>query len=415
MNAPADPDGIANREAALSVFLVAGEPSGDALGGRLMAALRQRTGGRVRFAGVGGSAMAAQGLRSLFPPEEIALIGVVEVLPRLRRLLRRIRETAAAILADPPDAVVTIDSPAFSLRVARRVAGRGIPLVHYVAPSVWAWRPGRARKVARYLDLMLTLLPFEPPYFERHGLRSIYVGHPVAETVPSQRDGAGFRTRHGIAAETPVLLLLPGSRHGEVRRHMPIFSGALDRLRRMHPDLQAVIPTVPSVEAAVRSAAAAWPIAPVIVTGVAEKFDAFAAADAALAASGTATLELAVAGVPTVIAYETSWLNAAILRRLALVDHVGLVNIIAGREVQPELLQENCRPDLLAAAVETLLSDAAAAEAQRRSYRDVVAKLAVPVAPSERAADAVLELVKSRRGAPRSVRTAAAGPSGRSR
>jgi lipid-A-disaccharide synthase len=355
--------------------------------------------------------MAGQGLRSLFPPEELALMGFVEVLPHLRRLLRRIGQVSAAILAEPPDVLVTIDSPAFSLRVARRVAGRAIPLVHYVAPSVWAWRPGRAQKIARFLDLLLTLLPFEPPYFERHGLRSVYVGHPIVETVPSQRDAAGFRRRHGLAADAPLLLVLPGSRRSEVRYHMPVFADAVERLHRSHPGLHAVIPTVPGVAAAVRAAAAHWRVPTIVLSDPAEKFDAFAAGDAALSSSGTATLELAVTGLPTVVAYKSSWLSAEIFRRLTLIRHASLVNILADRQVQPEFLQENCRAELLSGAVDRLLTDPAAAQAQRSGFRMVIDRLAVPVAPSERAADAILELLGGRRrGAAGPVRTAAAGP-----
>lgn len=408
MSPPPGSESTRNGARGLSIFVIAGEPSGDALGARLMAALRRRSDCPVRFAGLGGPAMAGQGLTSLFPTEEIALLGLVEVVPHLRRVLRRIGETVAAVLADPPDAVVTIDSPGFSLRVARRLAGRGIPLVHYVAPSVWAWRPGRAQKVARYLDLLLTLLPFEPPYFERHGLRSVYVGHPVAETVPAERDGAGFRARHGIAPDAPVLVVLPGSRGSEVRHLLPVFADAVALLRRRVAGLQVVVPTVPAVAAAVRAAAARWD-APTLVLGEAhEKYDSFAAANAAMAASGTVTLELAAAGLPTVVAYKGNRLSAAIFRRLVLIRYASLVNILADRLVEPEFLQENCRAEPLADAVGTLLADATAAEAQRRGFREVMDRLAVPEAPSERAAAAVLDLIAGR-GRP-DVRTAAAGP-----
>jgi len=377
----------------LRIFLIAGEPSGDVLGARLMAALKRRTGGAVEFAGVGGERMAAEGLRSLFPMSELSVMGIAEIVPRIGGLLRRISETAAAIRQRRPDAVVTIDAPAFSVRVLRRIAGTGIPKIHYVAPTVWAWRPWRARKFAAVVDRLMVLLPFEPPWFERAGLAATFVGHPVLEGGVASADGARFRTAHGIAARAPLLCVLPGSRRGEVSRLLPPFADAVARLHRRFPDLQIVIPTVGNVAAEVRTMTAGWAPRVTIVEGDRDKYDAMAASDAALAASGTVALELALSGVPTVIGYRVHPLTAAILRRMVTVSHFSLVNILLGREAVPEFFQSACRGDLLAAEVLPLLTDATAADAQRRAMAEAVGMLSPPDGtPSDAAASVVLSL-----------------------
>ncbi len=332
--------------APLRIFLVAGEPSGDALGARLMAALREVAGpDRVVFAGVGGDAMTAQGLQSLFPMNELAVMGLMEVLPHARRLLRRIRETAAAADAWRPDIIVTIDSPSFANRFVSRLRRRGIPKVHYVAPSVWAWRPGRVHKFKRNFDHILALLPFEPPYFEAVGLPCHFVGHPVLEYGADQGDGPGFRQRHGIAADAPVIAVMPGSRRGEVSRLVVPFGETLRLLAARRPNLTAVVATVSTVAELVEDAVRHWPVRTVVVSGTAEKYDAMAASDIGLAASGTVALELTLAGVPSLIAYRVSRLTAAIVRHLAKVKYANLVNLLLDRPVVPELLQDRCRPD----------------------------------------------------------------------
>jgi lipid-A-disaccharide synthase len=376
------------------IMLVAGEPSGDALGARLMAALKLRTLGQVRFVGVGGELMAAQGLQSLFPMRELSVMGLVEVLPRAPRLVARLRETAAAARRLRPEAVVTIDSPGFSFRLARRLRGLGVPLIHYVAPTVWAWRPGRARRIARLLDHLLVLLPFEPPWFEREGLPTTFVGHPVVESGAGRGDGAAFRRRHRIAFDAPVLAILPGSRSGEVSRHLPVFGETLRLLRARFPGLATVLPTVPAVAAEVEAMVRHWSPAPVVVHDAKEKFHAFAAADAALAASGTVTAELALSRTPTVVTYRVNPASAWLARRLIKVRFVGLVNILLDRPVMPELLQEDCRPDRLAAAVERLLVDPAARQEQIEAAAVVAGLLgAGGEPPSLRAANAVLRAI----------------------
>ncbi len=376
------------------VFLIAGEPSGDLLGARLMAALKARCGGQVRFAGVGGAAMAEQGLNSLVPISDLAVMGLIEVVPHLPRILGHIRRTVAKVRALRPAILVTIDAPNFSLEVAKRLAGEGIPLVHYVAPSVWAWKPWRAKRMARYLDHLLTLLPFEPPYFERHGLATTFVGHPALEAAGAGGDPAAFRHRHGIPDSAQIVCILPGSRRGEVRRLLPIFREALERLAPRFPDLWLVVPTVPTVADEIAESVKAWPLPVAVLRGGSAKYDAFAAADAALAASGTVAVELAVASVPTVIAYRLAPLTGFLARLLLKVRYASLPNILLDREVQPEFLQGDCTADNLAGALERLLSDPAAREAQKEGARAAVAKLsACEETPSELAARTILAMI----------------------
>jgi lipid-A-disaccharide synthase len=377
------------------VFIIAGEPSGDVLGARLMAALQRRFEGRLRFAGVGGSNMQDEGLNSLFPMEELSLLGAAEVLPHLPRLLRRIRETAAAASVARPDTVLSIDAPGFSFRVGARLAGQGIPLVHYVAPQVWAWRPGRARKIAGFLDHLLALLPFEPPYFEAVGLPCTFVGHPVLESGADAGDGAGFRSRTGIPLDTPVLCLLPGSRRSEIRRLLPVFGRTVTRLAAAKPDLRFVLPAVAGLIGEISGEVAGWPVPGVIICPENERFDAFAAANVALAASGTVALELAMAGTPTVIAYRLSPATAWLVRRAIRVPCVNLVNILVGERVVPELLQGDCRPDLLAAEVLRLFDDGDARASQRAAQRAAIAALGNVGGqpPSERAAQVIADVI----------------------
>lgn len=377
------------------IFLIAGEPSGDSLGGHLMAALAERR--QVRFAGVGGPRMESQGLESLFPMEELSLMGLAEVLPHLPRLSRRIAQTVAEVRKTRPSLLLTIDSPGFNFRVARRLKGQGITLVHYVAPSVWAWRPGRARKVAAFLDHLLALLPFEPPYFEAEGLPCTFVGHPVVESGCERGDGAGFRRRHGIAEGATLLSVLPGSRQGEVGRLLPVFGDALAILGRSRPGLRAVVPTVGTVAGRVAAAAARWPVPALVVEDEGDKFDAFAASDAALAASGTVALELAMAGVPTVVAYRMNPLTAWLARRLIRVRFVNLVNIILERQAVPELLQEECRGDRLAAAVAGLLDDESARRRQAADAGEALRHLGLGgPSPSSRAAEVILDTIEGK-------------------
>jgi lipid-A-disaccharide synthase len=293
-----------------------------------------------------------------------------------------------------PAAVVTIDAPAFCLRIGRRVGGLGFPRIHYVAPQAWAWRPGRAKEYRRAFDRLLALLPFEPEFFAGYGLDCRFVGHPVIESGAGQGDGVAFRTRHGIAPNAPVLCVLPGSRNGEVGRLLPIFAETVARLVEATPGLTVVLPTVPAVGERVAAATATWRVPSVVVRDAGQKFDAFAASDAALAASGTVALELALSGTPSVIAYRLNAVSAFVARHLIRVSHVALPNIIAGATVMPEMIQENCRPERLALEIARLLHDPAAWEAQRIGARQVAEQLGRGgEAPSRRAADAVLHAI----------------------
>lgn len=380
------------------IFLIAGEPSGDGIGGRLMAALRARSGGRIRFAGIGGPAMTGEGLDSLFSMSELAVMGVVEVLPRALGLLRRMRETAAAIRALGPDAVVSIDAPAFCFGVWRRLGRAGIPLIHYVAPTVWAWRPGRARKYARTIDHLLALLPFEPPYFEREGLGCTFVGHPVLESGADAADGVAFRARHRLGEAGPVLGILPGSRRGEVARLMPHFGEAVVRLADRFPGLEVVIPAIPGLVPEIEAASRRWPVRALVTSDVETKFDAMAACDAAVAASGTVSLELALAGVPMVIAYRIHPVTNTLVRRMIRVKYASLVNILLDRPVIPELLQGDCRADGLADATARLLGSESERDDQRAAAGEALAMLSAgDILPSDRAAGVILEMIDGAR------------------
>lgn len=383
------------------IFIIAGEPSGDLLGARLMAALRSRTGGKVSFAGIGGESMEAEGLTSLVPLSDLAVMGLLEVLPKAPTILRRVRETVAEVERLRPAAVVTIDSWGFTGRVAKRLMAEcpDIPRIHYVAPMVWAWREGRVRHLAERVHHLMTLLPNEPAYFERAGLAATHVGHPVIESGADQGDGKAFRARYGIPAKAPLLCVLPGSRRSETGKLLPVFSRTLAILAKTHPGLRVVVPTVATVADSVAEAAAKWPLPTIVLRGQAERYAAFAASRVALAASGTVALELALAGLPAVITYKVAKLSAAMAKRLLKIKYVNLINILMDRMVVPELLQDDCRPETLAAAVGTLLDDKEARAEQIKGAKDGMARLGFGgPSPSLRAADVVLRVIREKEG-----------------
>ncbi|MEW9920750.1 lipid-A-disaccharide synthase [Marimonas sp. MJW-29] len=380
----------------MRVFILAGEPSGDRLGGALMAGLKELR-PDVRFEGIGGPEMTAQGLQSRFDMSELSVMGLAEILPRYRALMARINQTAQAVLEMKPDVLITIDSPDFSLRVARRVKARsGIRTVHYVAPTVWAWRPGRAEKMARYVDHVLALFPFEPPYMEAAGMRCDFVGHPVvAEPQATVAEAEMFRARNKLG-DAPLLLVLPGSRQSEVARLGPVFQQVVARLQLERPEMRVVIPAAAPVVAAVRRLTQNWSPAPIILNPLAEdvadpaaeKRAAFRAADVALAASGTVSLELAASETPMVIAYDMNWLSRQIIGRMVKVDTVTLVNLVSETRAVPEFIGANCRPGPIAAEVLKVL---AAPEAQLEAMRVTMDRLGRGgEAPGLRAARAVL-------------------------
>ena len=373
------------------IFIIAGEHSGDALGAKVMAGLKQATGGHVRLAGIGGPEMAAQGLQSLFPMRELAIMGLLEVIPHIPRVLRRIDETVKAIAAARPDAVLTIDAPGFCFRVAKKLHGQGIPLVHLVAPTVWAWKPKRAEKIAKFLDHLLVILPFEPPYFTRHGLETSYVGHPIVENPAG--DGTAFRIRHGIPAEAPLLAVLPGSRRGEIDRLLPPFAEAVARLAQRHPGLRVALPAVDSLRDRISETVAGWPVPVTLCDGADEKADLFADADLALSAAGTAVLELVLAGVPTVAAYKVNPVSYRIARQLVSLKRYTLPNILLEAEIVPELIQADCTAGRLDATLECLLSDPAARNRQIEAGVRLKEMLGGnDTAPSRRIADKLLAI-----------------------
>lgn len=391
------------------LFLIAGEPSGDRLGGALLAGLRQLVGEGLEVQGIGGPAMAAEGLVSRFPMEELSVMGLAEVLPRIPRLLARINETAAAVTAMAPDALVTIDAPDFCLRVARRARARlpGLRVIHYVAPSVWAWRPGRAAKMAEVVDHVLALLPFEPPYMEAAGMTCDFVGHPVvAERQATPGEIAALRADLGVAPDQRLLAVLPGSRRGEVTRIGPVFAEVVRRLRAADPGLAIVLPAAAPVAELVAKVfpadAAGWPriLDPrgrADAEAEARKRAAFAAANVALAASGTVSLELAAAGTPMVIAYSASWLTEQIVQRMVRIDTATLVNLVTDTRAVPEFVFGDCRADAIAPAVARLLDDPVAAAAQRAVGAQAMQDLGRGgEAPGLRAARSVLRAVVPR-------------------
>jgi len=382
------------------IFFVTGEPSGDALGGRLIAALRQRTGGDLRVAGIGGERMQEEGLKSIVPLDDLAVMGVAEVLPRAPVILRRVRETVAAIRKLRPDAVVTIDSSGFSWRIAHRLRrfGETLPLIHYVAPMVWAWRAGRARRMARWYDHLMTLLPFEPPYFERVGLSCCYVGHPVLESGADRGDAGRFRAMHELAEDDLLITVLPGSRGAEVARLLPIFGAALNCLENLIGPFRVVVPTIGIVAATVAKAVRCWPGTPIIVHRPEAKYDAFAASRVALAASGSVALELALAKLPMVTGYRLNPLTEAFLARIVKVREVNLVNLLLGKPLVCELLGPNCTPERLAVAIAELTRNERVRAAHGEGYDQAMRRLgAGGASPSLRAADQVLEIVAARR------------------
>ncbi|WP_114967198.1 lipid-A-disaccharide synthase [Alkalilacustris brevis] len=348
----------------MKLFVIAGEPSGDALGAALMQGLAQLAPEPVEFLGIGGPQMQAEGLQSLFPMEELSVMGLAEVLPRYFDLRRRIDQAAQAVLSSRAEALITIDSPDFCLRVARKVRARnpGLRTIHYVAPSVWAWRAGRAAKMARVIDHVLAILPFEPPYMQAAGMSCDFVGHPVASQPVADAGAAqAFRARHAIAAQAPLLLALPGSRAGELARLGPVFGEVLQQMVAAQPDLRVVLPTVRGVADTARALATRWPGAPVVLdpaeSDADEKRAAFAAADLALAASGTVSLELAASGTPMVIAYDMNPLTRFIVARMLRVDTVTLVNLVSETRAVPEFLGPRCRAELIVPALRALMQD----------------------------------------------------------
>lgn len=383
------------------IYLVAGEASGDALGARLIRALKKETGDRIRIAGIGGPEMQAEGLKTLFPMQELSVMGIVEVLPHLRRILGRMQNAADDVADKSPDAVVTIDSPGFARGFVKRIKNRDIPRIHYVAPTVWAWRPNRVHKFKACFDHLLALLPFEPPFFEAVSLPCTFVGHSVIESGADKGDGTAFRSRHGIAPESPVVAVLAGSRAGEVKWHLDVFGTAIQLLQKKHPDVTVVLPTLHHLQKAVEDRAASWGVPFIVTTD--QKYDAMAASNAAVAVSGTVSLELSLARVPTVIAYRFNPISHWVVRRLVKIDHASIVNILRIRNgeepIIPERLQSLCKAETLADDLDGLLSGAGQVQIELAAASLVQLKPADEL-PSTSAAKKILQLIKARQSSP---------------
>jgi lipid-A-disaccharide synthase len=391
----------------LLVFVVAGEHSGDALGGKLMAALSAMRRGRVRFVGVGGPSMTAQGLVSQFPIEDVAVMGPGAILARLPLILRRIRSTAQSAVSAQPDVVVIIDSPEFTHPIAKRIRKRNpdIPIIDYVSPSVWAWRPGRARKMRPYVDHVLALWPFEPEVHRSLGGPACsFVGHPLSERREwiDALDPALLQERFGLANDVPVVVVLPGSRSSEIGRLMQPFGETLDRLRNAGRKFEVLLPVVPSVRPLVEQHLASWSRRPLLVESDEDKFRAFKLARAALAASGTVTLELGFVGTPMVVAYRVGRLAAPVFRRLIKAPSSVLPNLVLGRNVVPEFHQETCTPASLAQALAEAMDDGPSRQRQLQALAQLPAALHLAGhAPSEAAARIVIDYAEKGRGWPR--------------
>ena len=392
--------GRATGNVARKIFLIATEESGDRLGAGLMKVLRQRLGGAVNFEGIGGQSMAREGLASLFPIEQLSIMGLAAVVKQFPMILRHIRETVTAVTAASPDILVIIDSPDFTHRVARRVRARdpSIPIIDYVSPSVWAWRPGRARAMRASVDHVLALLPFEPEEYRRlRGPPCSYVGHPLSEQIGGLRPGVDEQKRRD--GQPPVLLVLPGSRRSEINHHMGVFGETIGLLQAEDVPFELILPTMPHLLDAVGAGMKPWPVQPRVVVGEQEKRAAFRIARAALTKSGTVTLELALAGVPMVTAYKVGGAEAWVLRRAINVKSVILANLVAGENVIPEFLQRDCTPKKLSQALRDVLSESLLRRQQLEAFARIEKIMSTGnQSPSVRAADIVLKTMrKSRR------------------
>lgn len=387
-----------NNKSSKRIFILAGEASGDILGGRLMAALQNYAQMPIEFVGVGGETMQAQGLKSLFPMSDLSVMGLTEVISHLPRLWKRLHQTKLSILALKPDIIITIDAPDFCFRLAKRLRKSGIPHVHYTPPTVWAWRPGRAKKIAKILDHLLAIYPFEPPYFEKEGLPCAFIGHTVLEAGIEKIDSELFRTQRGIDKDAPLLCLLPGSRASEIHNLLPIFQQTVVLLKQLYPNLSVVIPLAPAVKSQVINLTKTWDIPIIFAEGENERYAAMRSSTAALAASGTVNLELAMAGTPFVIVYKVSALSAWVAKRLIKIPYVAMVNILAKKQVVPELLQENCKPSKLMEAVSQLLSNPKVRQAQIAEFAGITQMLSPKGGlPSQEAARVVFKMMSTAR------------------
>lgn len=384
----------------MKYYLIAGEPSGDSLGARLMEAIRRQDKNAV-FVGIGGEAMQNQGLHSLFNISELAVMGIAEVIPSIPRILNRIEQAVEEIKRQQPDVLVTIDSWSFCARIHKKIRklNLNIPQVHYVAPQVWAWKKKRARTMYKYIDLLLTLFPHEPKYFTPYNLQTVFVGHPVIEsTMIKTPESQNFRERHNIPQDNKIMLLLPGSRHNEIKHLLPDFLETIKKMRIKHLDFTYVLPTVSTVAEHVKKIVADADLPIIVVETEAERRAAFQNADIAVAASGTVALELAILDIPHVIAYKVPKLTEWIARRCLHIQFVNLTNILLGYEVVPELLQTDCNPDNILQYLEQFLDKNILYRRQMENFAKLRQLLGLgEQTPSDNAATAIIRMLKSRK------------------
>ena len=381
------------------IFLIAGEASGDNLASRLMKEIKKTEGEDIFFSGVGGEKMESEGLASIFPMSELSLLGFVELIPHIPHLLKRIEQTADAIISLKPDAVVTIDAPAFNNRVIKKLKEKhpdiNIPLIHYVAPTVWAYKPHRAEKISKLYNHLLCLLPFEPPYFEKENLPATFIGHPITEDITLDYDDK-FLLDKGFSKDNKTISIMIGSRSGEIKRLFPVFSKTIKILSKKYENLQTIILSTDRFHNELENLSKNWPTKNIVVSDKNEKYSAIKFSDVALAKSGTGSIEISLAKTPVVIAYKVNPISAFMLKRMIQVDFVNLINIILNREVIAECLQKECNPDFIANRLSDLLDNEESRNIQLEQVENALLELGKgqEILPSRKAADIVLSLIK---------------------
>jgi lipid-A-disaccharide synthase len=383
---------------AKKIFIIAGEESGDNIGAKIITAIKKQSKQKIEFYGIGGDKMAKTGLKSLFPMKELSLLGFLEIIPHLPKVFKRIKQTVEKIAEIQPDILVTIDSPGFNKRVAKQVKGSNTKLVHIVAPSVWAYRPARAQKFAEIFDKLLCLLPIEPKYFEKEGLESKFIGHPIFEDIPefSKKEIEGFRKKHSLKTDDVIISTLIGSRKGEIKKHLPIFCEAIEILRKKYHNLKVIIPTTKQHKIVIEEYFKSKKIPVIITDNMDEKFLGFEVSNAAIVKSGTVSLEVAAKKCPMVIAYKVNPISAYLLRKKILIKYVTLINILQDKPIIPEYLQEECTSDNLAIGIMNLIDDKKTAEAQTKQSEKSLNFLGMnqKEKPSSMAAKYILETLK---------------------
>ena len=383
------------------VYIIAGEASGDVLGAKLMDALRTQSQEYMDFYGIGGDRMIGHGMASLFPMSDISIMGFVEILPHIPKVLKRVNQTVADIIRVKPDVVITIDSPGFCCRVAEKLQGKGIKLVHYVAPTVWAYKPKRAEKFARLFDHLLMILPFEAPYFDEVGLENTYVGHPIIEDKQKKGNAKQFIEKYRVKSSEKILTIMPGSRITEINRLMPIFCRTIRIILHRDPTIRPVIVTLPFLKKTIEKYSSQLPEDTIIIDSQLEKNNLFAASKVAIAKSGTGTLELSLARVPLVIAYKISFISYCLIRFIIKIKYANLLNLVMNKEIIPEFIQNKCNADDLVNSTLNLLKDSQEANIQVQEANEALEKLGLSdeISPSAKAANVIIDIInKSRIG-----------------